>query len=51
MSQKQKDIFDKFSSTFPRETVVKWEQMVACWEADPKAPNPYDEPEASKRLP
>jgi len=48
MSEKQKEIFDKFSSTFPPETVVKWEQMVVRWEADPKALNPYNEPEASK---
>ncbi|EDR06772.1 uncharacterized protein LACBIDRAFT_299636 [Laccaria bicolor S238N-H82] len=50
MSEKQKEIFNKFSSTFPPETVVKWEQMVIRWEADPKAPNPYDEPEAMTTL-
>jgi len=48
MSEKQKEIFDKFSSMFPPETVVKWEQMVVRWEADLKALNPYNEPEASK---
>ncbi|EDR11734.1 uncharacterized protein LACBIDRAFT_324497 [Laccaria bicolor S238N-H82] len=50
MNKKQMEIFEKFSSTFPPETVVKREQMVVCWEDDPKAPNPYDEPEAMTTL-
>lgn len=47
MSAKQKDTFDKFSSTFPSETIEKWVRMVEHWEADRKAPNPYEEPEKS----
>ena len=50
MSAKHKGVFDKFSSTFPSETVKKWVQMVECWEANPKAPNLYEESENSKSL-
>ena len=50
MSAKHKEAFDKLSSTFPSETVKKWVRMVECWEANPKAPNPYEETENSKSL-
>jgi hypothetical protein len=48
MSAKHTEIFEKFSATFPPETVARWVLMVERWEGDPKAPNPYDEPEESK---
>ena len=43
MSAKQTDIFNQLSSTFPPETVKKWEGMVTAWNADPKMLNPYQE--------
>ena len=43
MSAKQADIFTQLSSTFPPETVEKWEDMVTAWNADSKMPNPYQE--------
>lgn len=48
MSAKHTETFEKFSATFPPETVAKWLKMVEHWEANPRAPNPYDEPESSK---
>ena len=48
MSAKHSEIFEKFSATFPPENVARWVRMVERWEGDPKAPNPYDEPEQSK---
>jgi hypothetical protein len=50
MSAKHMEIFEKFSATFPPETVARWVRMVERWEDDPKAPNPYNEPEQSKCL-
>jgi hypothetical protein len=48
MSVKQREIFEKFSATFPPETVTRWERMVERWEGDRTAPNPYIEPEQSR---
>ena len=48
MSAKHKDAFEKFLSTFPPDVVIKWRRMVERWEANPKEPNPYDEPEKSE---
>ena len=50
MSAKQTEIFQQLSATFPPETVSKWERMVARWNANSKAPNPYTEPKSSKLL-
>ena len=50
MSVKQTEIFEKFSATFPPETVARWVRMVERWEDDPTAPNPYNEPEQSKYI-
>jgi hypothetical protein len=47
MSAKQTEIFEKFSATFPPETVSRWVRMVERWEGDPTAPNLYNEPEQS----
>lgn len=49
MSTKHTEIFEKFSATFPPETVGRWIRMVERWESDPKAQNLYDESEQSKR--
>ena len=48
LSAKQTDIFNQFSSTFSPAMIKKWESMVTAWEANPKAPNPYEESENSK---
>ena len=48
MSVKQTEIFEKFTATFPPETVARWVRMVEHWESDPTAANPYNEPEQSK---
>ena len=48
MSSKHEEIFEKFSATFPLETIARWVQMVEHWEANPKAPNPYNEPVQGK---
>jgi hypothetical protein len=45
MSERQTDLFTQFSATFSAETVNKWEKMVTAWDANSKAPNPYQEPE------
>ena len=50
MSAKHMEIFEKFSATFPPETVRRWVWMVEHWENDPNAPNPYKETEQSKCL-
>ena len=50
MSAKHTEIFEKFSATFPPETVGRWVRMVERWESDPKAQNPYDQSEHSKRV-
>ena len=47
MSAKQTDVFSQLSATFSSETTNKWEELVANWNADPKAPNPYQEPKNS----
>ena len=41
MSAKQTDIFTQLSSTFPPETVEKWEGTLTAWNDDSKMPNPY----------
>ena len=50
MSVKQSETFEKFSATFPPETVARWVRMVERWEGDRTAPNPYNEPEQSRFL-
>jgi len=47
MSAKQSDIFSQLSATFSSETIHKWEALVANWNTDSKAPNPYHEPKNS----
>ena len=48
MSAKQKDVFNQLSATFPSTTVKRWELKITTWEANPKAQNPYAEPEGGK---
>ena len=44
MQEKHKVVFEQFSTTFSPQTLRQWTEMVEKWEADPKAPNPYEEP-------
>ena len=44
MKEKQMEIFDQLSATFSPEVIQKWEMMVATWNSNHKAPNPYQEP-------
>lgn len=44
MKVKQMEIFEQLLATFPPEIIEKWETMVARWNSDPTAPNPYQEP-------
>jgi hypothetical protein len=48
MSAKQTEVFNQLSATFSPQTIKKWEAMVVAWEADPQAPNPYEEPESGE---
>lgn len=49
MAQKHREIFDKFSSTFPPEVVSDWTRIVEAWNVDPSGvPDPYEEPIASE---
>jgi hypothetical protein len=48
MSTKQTEVFNDLSATFSPGIIKKWEMMVAKWEANPRAPNPYEEPESGK---
>ena len=50
MSVRQREIFEKFSATFPSDTVARWVRMVERWEGDRTAPNPYNEPDQSRFL-
>ena len=50
MTVKHMETFEKFSATFPLETVTRWVWMVERWEGDPTARNLYNEPEQSKFL-
>lgn len=44
MREKHRSIFEQFSSTFPPQTVQKWENMISEWKIDKSKPNPYKEP-------
>ena len=46
MSAKQTEVFNQFSATFSPTVIKKWESKVLAWEENPKAPNPYAEPES-----
>ena len=50
MNVRHTEIYEKFSATFPPDTVTRWSRMVERWEGDPTAPNPYREPEQSMFL-
>ncbi|KAH7904426.1 hypothetical protein BJ138DRAFT_1106840 [Hygrophoropsis aurantiaca] len=50
MEAKHQDLFEKLSATFPPALVTKWEESVTTWEANPKAPNPYEEPVSGTTL-
>ena len=48
MSAKQTEVFNQLSATFSTQTIKKWEATVVAWEANPQAPNPYEEPESGE---
>jgi hypothetical protein len=48
MSAKQTEVFNQLSATFTPETVTGWEAMVARWNKNQKAPNPYVEPKGGQ---
>lgn len=48
MSRRQRERHEELDATFPRDVVRKWENMVAAWNANPSAPDPYVEPVTSK---
>ena len=48
LSAKQTEVFNQFSAIFSPVTIKKWESMITAWEANPKAPNPYEESESGK---
>jgi hypothetical protein len=48
MSAVQTDVFIQLSATFSGETIRKWEDMIFAWNANSKAPNPYQEPICGK---
>jgi len=50
MSIHQADVFDRFSATFSPPAIKKWEAMVTTWNANLKAPNPYQEPQSGEIL-
>ena len=50
MSAKQTEVFNQFSATFTPATIKKWESKITAWEGNPKAPNPYEEPESGKKF-
>jgi hypothetical protein len=48
MREKHRTIFAQLTSTFPANTIQKWEAKVIKWHADTSRPrtkpNPYEEP-------
>ena len=50
MSVMQSEVYNQFSATFSPPVIKKWEDMIATWEANPSAPNPYAEPENGKSV-
>jgi len=47
MATKHKALHDELTTAFPPDVMQKWEDMVKTWNADPQAPNPYNEPVTS----
>jgi len=45
MSKKQAEIYDQMTSTFPPQVIEEWTKAIEKWEDDPKASNPYEEPQ------
>lgn len=43
-SEKHRAAFVTFSATFPEEVVTEWKRMVALWQEDKDAADPFDEP-------
>ena len=47
---KHEEIFQLLSATFATGVVGKWTSMVESWEANPSAPNPYEELDAGNKV-
>lgn len=43
MSQKHRAAFNAFTATFSKDLVQEWTEMLAVWQADTNAPNPFEE--------
>ncbi|GBE88476.1 hypothetical protein SCP_1302920 [Sparassis crispa] len=50
MSKKHCEIAERFSSTFMPTTIIKWQEMIADWNADKMQPDPYAELTASTTM-
>lgn len=50
MSKRQASVFQQMTSTFPPNVTEGWTKMVEKWENNPKAPNPYKEPQCGEIL-
>ncbi len=52
MYQKHKEFLDEFTTELaeadPPVSTDEWQAMIAAWEADPDAPDPYSEPVLGK---
>jgi hypothetical protein len=44
MREKHRSVFEQFSSTFPSQTLRKWDEGILEWRMDKSKPNPYKEP-------
>lgn len=43
MSQKHRAAFNTFSATFADDVIQEWKDMLALWQEDTTAPNPFEE--------
>ncbi|KAF9777745.1 hypothetical protein BJ322DRAFT_1015458 [Thelephora terrestris] len=41
MKEKHTAIHNKFDTSFPKDVLIKWADMISCWECDKTNPNPY----------
>ncbi len=51
MAAKQKLAHEELTSTFPPESIMKWEEEISSWNENPDSvPDPYEEPRTSMSL-
>lgn len=43
MSHKHRAAFNSFSATFAEDCINEWKEMLATWQEDTSAPNPFEE--------